>query len=585
MIMKKLILILILLFCAFTLIAQVPQAFSYKALIKGNSGHALLKKPVTIKISIIQGNIENEPVYIEKHKVSTSSAGIVDLEIGRGEPESGLFTEINWKTWPYFVKSEIDLKGGRGYQLIAVTELLTVPYAMYAAKSANDFSGDYNDLVNKPVIPGKTSELINDSGYLTEEVDGDITNEIQSLSVSKYGDTLRLSKSNWVLVPGISDANHCFPNLPSPVLAFERIEEYWISGVKHLAYHLDVLNWSAFPNELFDPSPELPPCGINTNSARTWVDIYDNNHVKLYGFCALTSSANLNNIWFGKQIPPDSVYIVIKDRRCNIEYTSNMIKIPKTGLGAIHDPVLEIQFNENPYNHNMHITSDGNYYYTINGGDYSNGLINKFDLNGNLITSYPVKIDGRGLSYNKSDGLLYASVFGGSIVKITNLANGTFEIVHSAIMQNVQASFAISADGTKFYDFYNGTLNIRSMSTGSILGIMSGLNCGSDNYDGNAAVAVDPDYIYTWDASEKVVYVYRHDGGLERTLNLSYGNNGHSLSFVDGFLFISKDAWYSTGTWYGYNIRKELSGIKTTGVKELPKFNPIKIKEKTDTSL
>ena len=30
------------------------------------------------------------------------------------------------------------------------------------------FSGDYNDLLNKPVIPTKTSELTNDSGYLTE---------------------------------------------------------------------------------------------------------------------------------------------------------------------------------------------------------------------------------------------------------------------------------------------------------------------------------------------------------------------------------------------------------------------------------
>ena len=31
------------------------------------------------------------------------------------------------------------------------------------------FSGDYNDLTNKPVIPTKTSELTNDSGFLTEQ--------------------------------------------------------------------------------------------------------------------------------------------------------------------------------------------------------------------------------------------------------------------------------------------------------------------------------------------------------------------------------------------------------------------------------
>ena len=31
----------------------------------------------------------------------------------------------------------------------------------------SDFSGDYNDLTNKPTIPSKTSELTNDSGFIT----------------------------------------------------------------------------------------------------------------------------------------------------------------------------------------------------------------------------------------------------------------------------------------------------------------------------------------------------------------------------------------------------------------------------------
>jgi uncharacterized protein (TIGR02145 family) len=60
------------------------------------------------------------------------------------------------------------------------------------------FDGDYNSLTNKPNL----------DIYLTEEVDGDIENEIQHLSVSQTGDTLFLSKSNWVLMPGISKGNY-----------------------------------------------------------------------------------------------------------------------------------------------------------------------------------------------------------------------------------------------------------------------------------------------------------------------------------------------------------------------------------------
>lgn len=36
-----------------------------------------------------------------------------------------------------------------------------------AWNNKSDFSGDYNDLTNKPTIPTKTSELTNDSGYVT----------------------------------------------------------------------------------------------------------------------------------------------------------------------------------------------------------------------------------------------------------------------------------------------------------------------------------------------------------------------------------------------------------------------------------
>ena len=49
-----------------------------------------------------------------------------------------------------------------------------------------------------------------------------------------------------------------------------------------------------------------------------------------------------------------------------------------------------ISFNEFPVNHNIHIASDGNYYYTINGGNSSLGQINKFSFNGTLIKTYPI---------------------------------------------------------------------------------------------------------------------------------------------------------------------------------------------------
>lgn len=226
----------------------------------------------------------------------------------------------------------------------------------------------------------------------------------------------------------------------------------------------------------------------------------------------------------------------------------------------LHDPVLEIQFDEDPYNHNMHITSDGEYFYTINGGDYHYGMIKKYSLDGNFVANYDIEIDGRGLSYNESDGYLYASLFQGHIVRIDNLSAGLWTTIYPDKMQGLvnweQASFAISPDGQKMYDFYEGNLIIWDFQTGTMLETMSGFSYGLGNYGGDNCVAVDNDYIYTWNSSNKTVYVYDLSGNFVRELVLPHGNNGHSLSVFNGYLFVSKDGNYGTGTWYGYNIRR-----------------------------
>ena len=72
---------------------------------------------------------------------------------------------------------------------------------------SSSFSGDYNDLINKPFIPTKTSELTNDAGFLTEHPDisrkldktGDASNTTTKFTVATTranittGETLNIS--------------------------------------------------------------------------------------------------------------------------------------------------------------------------------------------------------------------------------------------------------------------------------------------------------------------------------------------------------------------------------------------------------
>lgn len=54
------------------------------------------------------------------------------------------------------------------------------------------FSGDYNDLSNKPTIPTNVSELTNDSKYITAEETADLQLEVQRLEDMIYTGVARM---------------------------------------------------------------------------------------------------------------------------------------------------------------------------------------------------------------------------------------------------------------------------------------------------------------------------------------------------------------------------------------------------------
>jgi hypothetical protein len=236
------------------------------------------------------------------------------------------------------------------------------------------------------------------------------------------------------------------------------------------------------------------------------------------------------------------------------------VQINVTPFAPLHNPSQVMHFNDGPVNHNMHITSDGSFYYTCNGGSYTLGKISKYTLEGVFVNSYPVKIDMRSIMYNKADNSLYVSGFEAStsetnIYKITNLETGSFSKIHSNLYDNYQSGTALSYDDQFIYAFNAGTLKKYKFSDGTLSQTLTGLNYGATTAS-TAVVAIDPDYIYTWDAAIKTVYVYDLTGRFVRNLTLTDGNFGYSLSFVNGLLFVSIDGGSGIGTWYGYNIRR-----------------------------
>jgi hypothetical protein len=115
--------------------------------------------------------------------------------------------------------------------------------------------------------------------------------------------------------------------VPSPVLVFTGQESIEANNKQSLRYHFEIFNRDDFPEEMFAQASDLPPCGGNKNSSRTWIDIYDSNGKRLNGFCAITDRAGLKDIWFATEsgvVPPSWVYVELVDRRTNTKYKSNL---------------------------------------------------------------------------------------------------------------------------------------------------------------------------------------------------------------------------------------------------------------------
>lgn len=119
------------------LYAQSPQAFNYQTVVRDANGALLTNTPVAFQISLLQGSASGTVVYTETHAVTTSDNGLVTLLMGNGTVVTGDFNTIDWANGPYFLQVELDVNNTGSYTLMGTTQLLSVPYALYAETAGN----------------------------------------------------------------------------------------------------------------------------------------------------------------------------------------------------------------------------------------------------------------------------------------------------------------------------------------------------------------------------------------------------------------------------------------------------------------
>ena len=134
--MKKIYSFIIAILFSSQLFAQAPNKMSYQAVIRNSSNNLVASKGIGMQVSILQGSATGTAVYVERHFPTTNANGLANIEIGTGTLVSGSFSTINWANGPYFIKTETDINGGATYTITGTSELMSVPYALFAANSA-----------------------------------------------------------------------------------------------------------------------------------------------------------------------------------------------------------------------------------------------------------------------------------------------------------------------------------------------------------------------------------------------------------------------------------------------------------------
>ena len=213
---------------------NMPQAISYQAVARDAQGRVIVEKRIGIQVEILKGSTTGTVVFSETHSPTSSQTGTVNLLIGQGTRKIGTFSSVDWGADTYYLQLSMDLNGGSNYEKVSTTQMLPVPYALYAAKAGvaeNGGSGNTDNMnaikftfvvnddnVEEDLYPLFSGELMKNSNdillrftllYL-DGVDQELTVSIDGLSPqeNEIGKSSCVGRMFYLTYENVSDGNY-----------------------------------------------------------------------------------------------------------------------------------------------------------------------------------------------------------------------------------------------------------------------------------------------------------------------------------------------------------------------------------------
>lgn len=121
-----------------------PNKFNYQAVARNSLGQFIPNANINLRLSLLSGSETGPVAYSEVRKVTTNNAGLFSVVIGGSGATSttGNIANVNWGAGSFYLKVEADPVGGTNFVAMGATELVSVPYALYAVNGKKGDKGD-----------------------------------------------------------------------------------------------------------------------------------------------------------------------------------------------------------------------------------------------------------------------------------------------------------------------------------------------------------------------------------------------------------------------------------------------------------
>jgi len=485
---------------------QIPEKMSYQAVIRNSTSQLVANQQIGMQISILQGSAGGMAIYIETQDPTSNANGLISIQIGMGNIISGDFSTIDWSNGPYFIKTETDPEGGANYTITGTSELLSVPYAIYA-KTAESLNGELPE--TDPVYTGSPAANIT-----TTDID-----KLNNLSGTNTGDQdLSGLATQGALEDTASDIRSAIPDV-SGFITSEADPVYGASVANGIT-GTDITNW----NNKLDAEIDSSVTNEIQTISRTGLTVTLNKQGGTFTDSVNVFSGDMQNQRITNLAPPmDSADATTKYYVDLLAKRINDLEFKVDSIAAWHKLVMwnklgsvtEIQNSEIGENGNI-IGSD----YAFEPGQYGNGYVRI--ANGSNAVHFPDTI----LQGLKNQGSIELWIN----PKVNNpvaFSYGVFPLIGDVFGTNshVYLAWGDITSGTGIY----GGVNFDG--TGHFTPSESSQFVATPGVPFHVAISWDVDGI---DGTTNTIRIYR-DGALIGTSDEVWDANDTSTNY-DGFL-------------------------------------------------